>query len=163
MRDVSVVPRSGISPDKIHLALGADGDGLYSSIDTAVRWNDTRNRLGCSMPWSSARSSSAGRVRALSSSMMIWGGRERASKAAFGFQRLVAEVGLGHVGLVLGVEISRLARSCRDYCCLVATSIQPLRVNSIAPHGPRYCGRVRATLVTVIIGIIRSVDARWRY
>lgn len=32
-----------------------------------------------------------------------------------GFQRLVAEVGLGHVGLVLGVEISRLARSCRDW------------------------------------------------
>ena len=31
-----------------------------------------------------------------------------------GFQRLVAEVGLGHVGLVLGVEMSRLARSCRD-------------------------------------------------
>jgi hypothetical protein len=27
----------------------------------------------------------------------------------------VAEVGLGHVGLVLGVEMSRLARSCRDW------------------------------------------------
>lgn len=33
----------------------------------------------------------------------------------FGFQRLVTEVGLGHVGLVLGVEMSRLARSCRDW------------------------------------------------
>lgn len=32
-----------------------------------------------------------------------------------GFQRLVAEVGLNHVGLVLGVEMSRLARSCRDW------------------------------------------------
>lgn len=32
-----------------------------------------------------------------------------------GFQRLVAEVGLGKVGLVLGVEMSRLARSCRDW------------------------------------------------
>ncbi|HME26360.1 MAG TPA: recombinase family protein [Acetobacteraceae bacterium] len=32
-----------------------------------------------------------------------------------GFQRLVAEVGLGRVGLVLGVEMSRLARSCRDW------------------------------------------------
>jgi DNA invertase Pin-like site-specific DNA recombinase len=31
------------------------------------------------------------------------------------FQRLVAEVGLGHVGLVLGIEMSRLARSCRDW------------------------------------------------
>jgi DNA invertase Pin-like site-specific DNA recombinase len=32
-----------------------------------------------------------------------------------GFQRLVAEVGLGNVGLVLGVEMSRLARSNRDW------------------------------------------------
>lgn len=32
-----------------------------------------------------------------------------------GFQRLVADVGLGHVGLVLGIEVSRLARSCRDW------------------------------------------------
>jgi DNA invertase Pin-like site-specific DNA recombinase len=32
-----------------------------------------------------------------------------------GFQRLVAEVSLGHVGLVIGVEVSRLARSCRDW------------------------------------------------
>lgn len=32
-----------------------------------------------------------------------------------GFQRLVAEVGLGHVGLVLGIDVSRLARSCRDW------------------------------------------------
>src|SRR4051794_13583670 len=32
-----------------------------------------------------------------------------------GFQRLVAEVGLGRVGLVLGVAMSRLARSCRDW------------------------------------------------
>ena len=31
------------------------------------------------------------------------------------FQRLVAQVGLGHVGLVLGIEVSRLARSCRDW------------------------------------------------
>src|SRR5215472_14967071 len=32
-----------------------------------------------------------------------------------GFQRLVAEVGLGHVGLVLGLEVSRLARSSLDW------------------------------------------------
>ena len=31
-----------------------------------------------------------------------------------GFQRMVAEVGLGRVGLVLGFEVSRLARSCRE-------------------------------------------------
>jgi DNA invertase Pin-like site-specific DNA recombinase len=32
-----------------------------------------------------------------------------------GFQRLVAEVGLDHVGIVLGIEMSRLARSNRDW------------------------------------------------
>ncbi|MGA5135391.1 recombinase family protein [Streptomyces olivoreticuli] len=32
-----------------------------------------------------------------------------------GFQRLVSEVGLDHVGLVLGVEMSRLARSGREW------------------------------------------------
>ncbi|WP_326654247.1 recombinase family protein [Streptomyces sp. NBC_01750] len=32
-----------------------------------------------------------------------------------GFQRLVSEVSLRHVGLVLGIEISRLARSGRDF------------------------------------------------
>jgi DNA invertase Pin-like site-specific DNA recombinase len=43
-------------------------------------------------------------------------GRSGASAAGRpGFQRLVAEVGLGHVGLVLGIEMSRLARSCRDW------------------------------------------------
>src|SRR4051794_12632564 len=32
-----------------------------------------------------------------------------------GFQRLLAEVTLGHVGLVLGLEISRLSRSSKDW------------------------------------------------
>ena len=51
------------------------------------------------------------------------------SERRTGFQRLVAEVGLGHVGLVLGFEVSRLARSCRDWyqlleiCALAGTLI----------------------------------------
>jgi hypothetical protein len=32
-----------------------------------------------------------------------------------GFQRLVAEVGLDHVGMILALEMSRLSRSCRDW------------------------------------------------
>jgi len=46
-----------------------------------------------------------------------------------GFQRLVTEVGLAHVGLILGLEISRLARSNRDWhhllevCALFGTLI----------------------------------------
>jgi DNA invertase Pin-like site-specific DNA recombinase len=40
-------------------------------------------------------------------------GRSAAQRS--GFQRLLAEVGLNHVGLVLGTEMSRLSRSCRDW------------------------------------------------
>jgi DNA invertase Pin-like site-specific DNA recombinase len=49
-----------------------------------------------------------------------------------GFQRLVAEVGLDHVGLILGVEMSRLARSSKDWhqlleiCALFGTLIADL-------------------------------------
>src|SRR5262249_29226181 len=32
-----------------------------------------------------------------------------------GFQRLVTEVGLGRAGIVLGLEVSRLARNCADW------------------------------------------------
>lgn len=37
----------------------------------------------------------------------------------FGFQRLIAEIGLGHVGLVLSLDASRLARNNSDWCRLV--------------------------------------------
>lgn len=49
-----------------------------------------------------------------------------------GFQRLVSEVSLDHVGLILGVEMSRLARSCKDWhqllelCALFRTLIADL-------------------------------------
>ncbi|WP_244306304.1 recombinase family protein [Paraburkholderia lacunae] len=32
-----------------------------------------------------------------------------------GFQRLVAEVGMGHAGIVLGLKVSRLARNSTDW------------------------------------------------
>lgn len=41
-----------------------------------------------------------------------------------GFQRLVAEVGLNHVGLILGVEMSRLARS----SLILASTVGNLRI-----------------------------------
>ncbi len=49
-----------------------------------------------------------------------------------GFQRLVTEVSLDHVGLLLGVEVSRLARNCRDWhqllevCSVFGTLISDL-------------------------------------
>jgi DNA invertase Pin-like site-specific DNA recombinase len=57
-------------------------------------------------------------------------GRSGASaEGRFGFKELVAEVGLGHVGLVLALEVSRLARSSADWhqlldlCALTGTLI----------------------------------------
>src|SRR3954469_15067742 len=57
-------------------------------------------------------------------------GRSGASSdGRFGFKELVAEVGLGHVGLVLALETSRLARSSADWhqlldlCALTQTLI----------------------------------------
>src|ERR1700694_5332552 len=47
-----------------------------------------------------------------------------------GFQRLVAEVGMGHAGLVIGLEVSRLARNSSDWhrlleiCALTNTLIR---------------------------------------
>jgi DNA invertase Pin-like site-specific DNA recombinase len=46
-----------------------------------------------------------------------------------GFQRLLSEIALDHVGVILGVEMSRLARSCKDWyhllelCALFGTLI----------------------------------------
>lgn len=51
------------------------------------------------------------------------------SEGRLGFQRLLAEVALDHVGIILGVEMSRLARSCKDWyqllevCALFGTLI----------------------------------------
>jgi len=51
-----------------------------------------------------------------------------------GFQRLVSEVGLDHVGIVLGIEMSRLACSGREWHQLLG-----------APRGAVYsCGAGRA-------------------
>ena len=46
-----------------------------------------------------------------------------------GFQKLVAEVSMEHVGIVLGLEVSRLARNCSDWhrllelCAMTGTLI----------------------------------------
>ncbi|MGF1614991.1 MAG: recombinase family protein [Gammaproteobacteria bacterium] len=39
----------------------------------------------------------------------------RTVEGRLGFQRLMTEVSLDHVGEALGIEMSRLARSCRDW------------------------------------------------
>src|SRR5690349_14961079 len=64
--------------------------------------------------------------------MMISAARGATIEGRLGFQRLVAQVGLGKVGLVLGIEMSRLARSNKDWhqllelCALFRTLIADL-------------------------------------
>ncbi len=67
----------------------------YALKDRAVAWG-----------WSSAR------VEVIDEDQ---GRSGTSAEQRSGFQRLVAEVGLNHVGLVLGIEMSRLARSNSDW------------------------------------------------
>src|SRR5204862_635 len=74
-------------------------------------------------------------------------GRSAANAAARpGFARLVAEITMGHVGLVLGLDMSRLARAGRDWhqliglCCLAAAA--PAGAQQHAAQ-PRLCRRLR--------------------
>jgi DNA invertase Pin-like site-specific DNA recombinase len=54
------------------------------------------------------------------------------AEGRLGFQRLLSEIAFNHVGLILGVEMSRLARSCKDWyqllelCALFRTLIADL-------------------------------------
>ena len=64
--------------------------------------------------------------------MRIWASPPTVPPSRSGFQRLVAEVSLAHVGMILGLEMSRLARSNRDWhqllevCALFGTLIGDL-------------------------------------
>ena len=61
--------------------------------------------------------------------MRIWAARGRRAQPREGFQHLVADVGLGKVGIILGIEVSRLARNNADWyqlldlCALTDTLI----------------------------------------
>jgi DNA invertase Pin-like site-specific DNA recombinase len=59
---------------------------------------------------------SAERVRVIDSDLGL-SGKESAGRS--GFQELVAEISLGHVGIVFGYEVSRLARNNRDWYLLL--------------------------------------------
>src|ERR1700733_7876743 len=70
-----------------------------------------------------------------------------------GFQRLVSEVGLDHVGIVLGIEMSRLARSGREWhqllelCALSGTLLGDLDgVYDPAGHNDRLLLGLKGTI-----------------
>jgi DNA invertase Pin-like site-specific DNA recombinase len=80
-----------------------------------------------------------------------------------GFTRLVSEVGLGHVGIVLGIEMSRLARSGRDWhqllelCALSGTLLaDPDAVYDPADHNDRLLLGLKGTISEAELWLIRQ-------
>ena len=80
-----------------------------------------------------------------------------------GFARLVAEVGLDHVGIVLGIEMSRLARSGREWhqllelCALSGTLLGDLDgVYDPAGHNDRLLLGLKGTISEAELHLIRQ-------
>jgi excisionase family DNA binding protein len=91
-------------------------------------------------------------------------GRSGASAAGrLGFKELVAEVGLGHVGVVLALEVSRLARSSADWhqlldlCALTGTLIADADgVYSPADFNDRLLLGLKGTMSEAELHLIRA-------
>lgn len=80
-----------------------------------------------------------------------------------GFQRLVSEVSLDHVGLILGVEMSRLARSNKDWhqllewCALFRTLIADLDgVSDPTQQGDRLLLGLKGTLSEAELHVLKQ-------
>ncbi|HTQ92797.1 MAG TPA: recombinase family protein, partial [Streptosporangiaceae bacterium] len=80
-----------------------------------------------------------------------------------GFQRLVSEVGLDHVGIVLGIEMSRLARSGREWhqllelCALSGTLLGDMEaVYDPNMHNDRLLLGLKGTISEAELFLIRQ-------
>src|SRR6266571_2895919 len=80
-----------------------------------------------------------------------------------GFQRLVSEVGLDHVGIVLGIEMSRLARSGREWhqllelCALSGTLLGDMEgIYDPAAHNDRLLLGLKGTISEAELHLIRQ-------
>ena len=80
-----------------------------------------------------------------------------------GFARLVSEVGLDHVGMVLGIEMSRLARSGREWhqllelCALAGALLGDLEgVYDPAEHNDRLLLGLKGTISEAELHLIRQ-------
>src|SRR5437899_13007342 len=78
---------------------------VRENVGSTTRQYDLVKRA-CDLGWEVARVEVVDQDQGQSGSSSV--GRD-------GFEWLVAEVGLGHVGAVLSLEVSRLARSCSDW------------------------------------------------
>jgi DNA invertase Pin-like site-specific DNA recombinase len=79
-----------------------------------------------------------------------------------GFQVLVAEVGLGHVGAVLSLEVSRLARSCSDWYRLleICALAETLVIDEEGVYDP---GSYNDRLLLGFKGTMSEAELHWLY
>jgi DNA invertase Pin-like site-specific DNA recombinase len=80
-----------------------------------------------------------------------------------GYHRLLEEVDLDHVGIILGIEMSRLARSCRDWyhlmekCALFDTLLaDPDGIYDPSNHNDRLLLGLKATMSEAELHILRA-------
>jgi DNA invertase Pin-like site-specific DNA recombinase len=85
------------------------------------------------------------------------------AEGRLGFQRLLSEVALDHVGIILGVEMSRLARSCKDWyqllelCALFGTLIGDLDgLYDPTGHNDRLLLGLKGTMSEAELHILRQ-------
>ena len=141
----------------------AAGGGVCAPVDTASG-RAQRRVLGTAVRAAeSGRSSWAGRLRRCRSSMRTRAGRASSTEGRIGFKELVAEVGLGHVGLVLALEVSRFARSSADWhqlldlCALTGTLIADADgVYSPAEFNDRLLLGLKGTMSEAELHLIRA-------
>ena len=102
---------------------------LYVRQSTLRQVFENTESTNGSMVFASMRWPWAGRSSASSSSTAISGSPAHRLSDREGFQKLVTEVSLGKAGIVLGLEVSRLARNSTDWhrlleiCALTDTLI----------------------------------------
>jgi len=87
-----------------------------------------------------------------------------------GFQRLLSEVALEHVGLILGVEMSRLSRSCPDWyqllklCAVFRTLICDLEgLYDPAQHNDRLLLGLKGTISEAELHLIKQRMLQGKY
>jgi DNA invertase Pin-like site-specific DNA recombinase len=105
----------GLASHKIstyHLDLLAIVYIRQSSLQQVFEHAESRARQYELVDWAAALGWDPGRVLTIDDDQGLSG---QTAAQRTGFQRLLAEVSMGHVGLVLGLEMSRLARSSADF------------------------------------------------
>jgi hypothetical protein len=98
------------------------------------------------------------RIRVIDSDLGLSG---QSSAGRVGFQELVAEVSLGHVGIIFGYEVSRLARNNSDWYHLLdlAAVFGTLIADTDGVYDPRQYNEIVFTQMTK--GRVLACGGRW--